>query len=55
MPFKLWSLFQGLPNESWRITKINEKYTLCDTYPSIVSIGSSIKKKIFYNHYSVAF
>lgn len=33
----LLSLFwQGLPPESWRITKINEKYELCDTYPSVV-------------------
>ena len=24
---------QGLPNESWRVTRINEKFELCDTYP----------------------
>ncbi|XP_028829297.1 myotubularin [Denticeps clupeoides] len=25
---------QGLPNDKWRITFINEKYELCDTYPT---------------------
>uniref|UniRef100_A0A4W3J848 Phosphatidylinositol-3,5-bisphosphate 3-phosphatase MTMR2 n=1 Tax=Callorhinchus milii TaxID=7868 RepID=A0A4W3J848_CALMI len=26
----------GLPNESWKITRINENYELCDTYPAIL-------------------
>ena len=27
-----------LPNETWRITKINDKYKLCDTYPAILAV-----------------
>ena len=28
---------QGVPTDSWRISRINENYELSDTYPSIVS------------------
>lgn len=28
----------GLPNDSWTISKINEKYSLCDTYPPILGL-----------------
>ncbi|CAG2110539.1 unnamed protein product [Medioppia subpectinata] len=31
----------GLPNESWKITKINEKYELCDTYPAELAVPSA--------------
>ena len=27
---------QGLPNE-WKITRLNDKFELCDTYPTVVS------------------
>ncbi|XP_036180521.1 myotubularin-related protein 2 isoform X8 [Myotis myotis] len=33
---------QGIPNESWRITKINERYDLCDTYPALLVVPASI-------------
>lgn len=33
---------QGLPNESWTISKINSTYELCDTYPSILVIPTNI-------------
>uniref|UniRef100_A0A3B3ZFZ0 phosphatidylinositol-3,5-bisphosphate 3-phosphatase n=1 Tax=Periophthalmus magnuspinnatus TaxID=409849 RepID=A0A3B3ZFZ0_9GOBI len=33
---------QGLPNESWTISKINSSYELCDTYPSILVIPTNI-------------
>ncbi|XP_074160565.1 phosphatidylinositol-3,5-bisphosphate 3-phosphatase MTMR2 isoform X4 [Sminthopsis crassicaudata] len=33
---------QGIPNESWRITKINERYELCDTYPSLLVVPANI-------------
>ena len=26
---------QGLNNESWKISRINEGYELCDTYPQV--------------------
>ena len=33
---------QGIPNESWRITKINDKYELCDTYPRILVVPANV-------------
>uniref|UniRef100_A0A3Q1HBK9 phosphatidylinositol-3,5-bisphosphate 3-phosphatase n=1 Tax=Anabas testudineus TaxID=64144 RepID=A0A3Q1HBK9_ANATE len=33
---------KGLPNESWAISKMNSTYELCDTYPSILVIPTSI-------------
>lgn len=35
----------GLPNESWTISKINEKYSLCDTYPQILALPSVIQSE----------
>ena len=32
----------GLDNESWTISRINEKYALCDTYPQILGLPSGI-------------
>ncbi|XP_036380105.1 myotubularin-like isoform X3 [Megalops cyprinoides] len=29
---------QGLPNDSWRITFLNENYELCDTYPALLAV-----------------
>uniref|UniRef100_A0AAZ3PK92 Myotubularin related protein 1a n=1 Tax=Oncorhynchus tshawytscha TaxID=74940 RepID=A0AAZ3PK92_ONCTS len=34
---------QGLPNESWTISKMNSSYEVCDTYPALVVIPTSIK------------
>jgi len=28
----------GLPNESWRVARINERYEFCDTYPSLLGV-----------------
>ena len=28
----------GLPNESWTISKVNDKYSLCDTYPMVLGL-----------------
>jgi len=28
----------GLPNESWTISRVNEKYQICDTYPAILGV-----------------
>ncbi|XP_053715573.1 myotubularin-related protein 1a isoform X2 [Synchiropus splendidus] len=33
---------QGLPNESWTISKMNASYELCDTYPSVLVIPTNI-------------
>ena len=29
---------QGLPTESWRITKINDSYEVCDSYPAVWAV-----------------
>lgn len=34
--------WKGIPNESWRITKINDHYELCDTYPSTLAVPVNI-------------
>uniref|UniRef100_A0A667Y7E3 Myotubularin n=1 Tax=Myripristis murdjan TaxID=586833 RepID=A0A667Y7E3_9TELE len=31
-------LFQGLPNDKWRISFINKSYELCDTYPTVLAV-----------------
>ena len=28
----------GLPNDSWKFSKINEKYELCDSYPAVLAV-----------------
>lgn len=28
----------GVPNDMWRVTKINESYTICDSYPSVWAV-----------------
>ncbi|KAG8453003.1 hypothetical protein GDO86_004712 [Hymenochirus boettgeri] len=33
---------QGIPNESWRITRVNERYELCDTYPACLVVPANI-------------
>ncbi|XP_056397061.1 myotubularin-related protein 1 isoform X2 [Hyla sarda] len=33
---------QGLPNESWKISKINSTYELCDTYPAVFVVPTSV-------------
>lgn len=32
---------QGLPTESWRLSRANENYQLCDTYPSILAVPAA--------------
>ncbi|XP_034146440.1 myotubularin-related protein 1a isoform X2 [Esox lucius] len=34
----------GLPNESWTISKMNGMYEVCDTYPALLVIPTSIKE-----------
>ncbi|XP_025132344.2 myotubularin-related protein 1 isoform X1 [Bubalus bubalis] len=34
---------QGLPNESWKMSKVNSNYELCDTYPAIIVVPTSVK------------
>ncbi|KAH9519849.1 Myotubularin- protein 2 [Bulinus truncatus] len=31
----------GVPNESWRISKANENYLLCDSYPALIAVPKS--------------
>ncbi|KAK7069417.1 Myotubularin-related protein 2, partial [Halocaridina rubra] len=32
---------QGLPNESWRITRFNEHYEICETYPAVWAVPAA--------------
>ncbi|XP_051882754.1 myotubularin-related protein 2 isoform X4 [Pristis pectinata] len=32
----------GLPNESWKLSRINENYELCDTYPAILVVPENV-------------
>lgn len=32
---------QGLPTESWRLSRANENYQLCDTYPAILAVPAA--------------
>lgn len=34
---------QGLPNESWKISRINSNYEFCDTYPAVIVVPTSVK------------
>uniref|UniRef100_A0A4W3IV99 Myotubularin related protein 1b n=1 Tax=Callorhinchus milii TaxID=7868 RepID=A0A4W3IV99_CALMI len=34
---------QGIPNESWTITKVNSNFELCDTYPPILVVPVNVK------------
>lgn len=36
---------QGLPNNKWRITFINKKYELCDTYPTVLAVPYKSKEE----------
>jgi myotubularin-related protein 1/2 len=31
-------LFQGVPNDMWKISKINENYEICDSYPTVLAV-----------------
>merc|ERR1719369_2643772 len=35
----------GLPNESWTISRANERYQLCDTYPGVVGVPAMISSE----------
>ncbi|XP_069746882.1 phosphatidylinositol-3,5-bisphosphate 3-phosphatase MTMR2 isoform X2 [Narcine bancroftii] len=32
----------GLPNESWKLSRINENYELCDTYPALLLVPENV-------------
>ncbi|KAK7800829.1 hypothetical protein U0070_022420 [Myodes glareolus] len=42
-PSSFSNTLQGLPNESWKISKINSNYEFCDTYPAIIVVPTSVK------------
>jgi Myotubularin-related. len=35
-------LFQGVPNDMWKISRINENYEICDSYPTILAIPTQV-------------
>lgn len=32
------SFFQGVPNDMWKLTRINERYDLCESYPTVWAV-----------------
>jgi len=36
---------QGLPNESWQISRMNEAYEICDSYPKILGELEGLKRE----------
>ncbi|XP_076001666.1 myotubularin-related protein 1a isoform X2 [Genypterus blacodes] len=38
---------QGLPNESWTISKINSSYEVCETYPSVLILPTNVTDEDF--------
>lgn len=43
--YMIQCLIQGLPNESWTISRVNSSYELCDTYPSTLVIPTNITEE----------
>ncbi|OXA60801.1 Myotubularin-related protein 2 [Folsomia candida] len=49
-----WSVYEpiqelkrlGIPNESWKITRLNDKYDLCDSYPSVWAIPAAAEEEL---------
>jgi len=35
----------GLPNESWGISRVNEKFSVCDTYPQVLGLPRGISNE----------
>ena len=33
----------GLPNESWRLSRINDKYDFCETYPRFLGVPALVR------------
>lgn len=33
---------QGLPNESWAISRLNASYQLCETYPAVLVVPANV-------------
>lgn len=38
----------GVPNESWRISRANENYQLCDSYPSLIVVPKIVTDQDLY-------
>ncbi len=36
----------GIPNESWKITRLNDKYDLCDSYPAVWGIPAAAEEDL---------
>ena len=35
---------QGVPNDTWRVTTINDNYELCDTYPKVLAVPKATRR-----------
>ena len=36
----------GVNNDAWRITRINENYTICDSYPSVWAVPRNVSEEL---------
>ncbi|GAU97135.1 hypothetical protein RvY_08487 [Ramazzottius varieornatus] len=39
---------QGLPNDMWRIANVNQKYELCETYPSVLAVPLNASDELLF-------
>lgn len=44
--FRRQGISEKLPDKGWRITKINNDYAFCDTYPSLLVVPSKISDNV---------
>lgn len=42
-------IFQGVPNDTWHITKLNDSHDLCETYPAILAVPAGATDEIIRN------
>lgn len=45
----MYLFWQGLPNESWKITRINEEYEVCETYPAVWAVPAAASDDDLHN------
>jgi myotubularin-related protein 1/2 len=38
--------FQGVNNDAWRITRINEGYQVCDSYPTVWAVPKTASDEL---------
>lgn len=39
-------MFQGVNNDTWKITRINDKYEICDSYPAVWAVPKTASDEL---------